>query len=1352
MSHHFDLVITADDANRAADFRLLDEHGVQIAFKQTDFTSIGVGRQQGLFDLRNFLRNYVEAGLESAAMAEIGVCIAEEVLGDEIFSKLWPPQSQRTLRVQLPGAADENNHLAAALARVPWEIARPSADQPTLGQRNLLVRVVHDMQAPASQPLQLAEGEALRVLFVFAEARGSQPLSARQERLELQQMFEREVYPHRRVVAHFLSHGVTRDRLESQIRDHGGYHVVHWSGHGHLNMLELARPGGESDHLSGEQLLELFTKAGGFLPKLVFLSACHSGGIASVKDWNDFIAVAKGQEPAPQKSNTREAAAHEPATHQPATRKFDLSEQPGFTGTAHALLRGGVPSVVAMRYAVSDDYARELSVEFYRALLAHPQPKNAAAALTLARQALLNGKQHDQSRLAICDHATPLLYGDAQTQLVPGQGRSTALDQRERRLHRITELTTANHEHFVGRTWELAGLGADFIGNSRSSDVKPLAVITGLGGMGKTALVAEALALWERQFDWLALYQAKPNALGFDAMLRDIDLKLRGELGRYHQHLQAHPADAIHRESSNEFGGVERLERLTRNLVRALKAEPILLVIDNFETNLKPAADGQAAAHCQDPAWDECLALLARELVGSPSRVLITCRRPLAVLDDGAAHTVQLGPLPAPEAALFLRANPALSRMLFADDASESALAQRLLKASRFHPLLMDRLARLAGDATLRRQLLQALDALEHSKAFGKLPALFATTPGDAGELDYLYDALATSLDQLIREACVDARRVLWLIAVANEPVTLDLLRDVWKREEDTEQAQLRQMKELLDKLPQLPPELQVELIKAMPEGLPAVLDALPLEPPVAGPELAPLLHHLISVGLATELRSEPGDNNPDLTCHELVRERIRDWMAQQPNDRGDWTENMIRLAYAERLETAFKAMLHQDMSLALQAGSRALVYCVQAEAWDSLRGFASSVVTGATDPRSLEELIPHLQAAAEAAPEGRTRLTCLYNLATALNLSGHADASLPFFERIASIASTAAEVGGDGAVLAWTDLAVVSGGWAVACLGTGDLDRARLLHLQAATASKKADRPAIYIVGSELEALRIEILQGRATKAWPQIQARLAQIEGWWRRQRGGEKVPEAPHVEYLARAYIGALSIANDQHRALNDWNSALRCTDTLLDVKRELQRSPEDIAGSRMNRAVELIELQRFAEARSELDGCLQIFQSDPFRTAKTLASLAALFDSQGDAAQAINQQRRALALFERLPNPVDRAGSHINLASFFASNGAAPSLVESSRHQLAALAYCLVAKLGGKLEALFHNYAVDFQLARDVGTEPEITRLADLLADPAFHPLDLWLRQRQANLDELQAAIDQFLDHIRKASLE
>src|SRR5262249_46977132 len=419
-----------------------------------------------------------------------------------------------------------------------------------------------------------------------------------------------------------------------------------------------------------------------------FLSACHSGDILRVKDWNDFLAVARGQSP-----DTKQGPPAE-------TKDIPLDRPAGYTGTAHALLQGGVPSVVAMRYEVGDDYARDLGVAFSRALLAYAQPQDAAAALTTARQALLDPKKHADARYDVCDHATPVLYGAEQPGLTLPKGRSPGLEPRNPRLHPIAELTTAGHQHFVGRTWELAGLGAEFIGSRAGAEVKPVAVIAGLGGMGKTALTAEALALWESRFEWVLLYQAKPNALGFEATLRDIHLKLTGELGRYHEHVKARPADAIHRAADAAFTGPERLERLARNLVRALRDEPILLVLDNFETNLKPQAEPGTGAEllwsCQDPVWDRCLIQLATELVGTPSRLLITCRRPLAALAGTACHRVLLGPLPAGEAALYLREHAGLSHMVFSGDAAERDLAMRLLQASRFHPLLMDRLARLA--------------------------------------------------------------------------------------------------------------------------------------------------------------------------------------------------------------------------------------------------------------------------------------------------------------------------------------------------------------------------------------------------------------------------------------------------------------------------------------------------------------------------------------------------------------------------------------------------------------------------------------------------------------------------------
>ncbi|MEO1400160.1 MAG: CHAT domain-containing protein [Cyanobacteria bacterium J06635_1] len=1347
MPAHFDLIVTADSPTFTAEFRLLDGHGSQLAYHPADFNNIAASRLRGLFDLRNYLRTYVDPGQESASMAEIGVCIAAEVLGEDIFNLLWQSQAQRTLRIQLPGATEADNLLAAALSRVPWEIGRLAPAQETLADRNLLVRVVHDRAAPATQALALAPDESVRVLFVFAEARGARPLAARRERRALLDLFEQKIYPQRRVVVHFLSHGVTRERLEAQIEENGGYHIVHWSGHGHLNQLELAKPGGERDRISGQDLLQLFADAGGFIPQLFFLSACYSGDILRVKDWDDFLAVAQGKEPDTKDSDTQNSK-----NTSEGTKDIALDDSQGYTGTAHALLQGGVPTVVAMRYAVSDEYARELSLAFYDALLAHRRPKRAAAALTLARRKLqVQIDQGNGARYKACDPATPVLYGEEQHQVKLPQGRSPGLETRDPRLHRIAELTLAAHPYFVGRTWELAGLGADFIGASYGAAIKPVAVITGLGGMGKTALLAEALDLWETRFDWVLLYQAKPNALTFDTTLQDIHLKLYGELGRYHDHVKAHPADAIYRRPDETFTGPDRQARLIRNLMRALRDKAILLVIDNFETNLKPRAEaggGDPVWACQDPAWDRCLQALATELTGTRSRVLITCRWPLAALADTPTHQVLLGPLTAAEAALYLRGHDGLSRMFLGGDPAEKALAQRLLLASRFHPLLMDRLTRLAtGGPDLRPQLMEALDALEKNQDASQLPNLFAIQPGDSKELSYLNDALATSLDQLILGAGPDARRLLWMVAIANDLVALRLLRSVWLGE-TPEQLQLRQIKQLLENFSELPPELQAKL-EAMPPELRAQVDALPTEP--LHPEPTPLLRHLVNVGLVTQERTGPEETNPDLTCHALVRERIYAWMQTHPQDRGDLTENDIRIAYADWLQGVYVNFQYQNMTHALEAGSCALVYYVQAKAYNRLGVFASRLVTSMTDPQQLDRLLPHLKKAAESAPEGKPRWSCLTYLADVLSQGGRPDASLTFYEQAATQARAAAEAGGVNERQAWLDLGWITGNWAFALVDVGDLDSARQRRLESAEVNRKAGRSEVDVIGSELEVLRIDIMQGQAAAALPQVEVHLAKIDTWWQAHRAGQSVPQAPDLEYLARAFITALDIAKDADRAQKDWASALRRSDAILTIEQALERPAEAMAQTRMNRAVALGRLHRFAEAQTELETCLQVFQNDRTRKARVLSSLAGLFNEQGDVAQAIIQERRALAICEQLPDPGDRAISHQNLAIYLSRSGNLSMIAESARHRLADLIYCLVSGLSQSLQTSFSNYVIIFRRARAAGQSLTVPRVTELLVDPAFHPLATWLKQRQVKPDELQAAVDQLLDQARQAAL-
>lgn len=44
----------------------------------------------------------------------------------------------------------------------------------------------------------------------------------------------------------------------------------------------------------------------------------------------------------------------------------------------------------------------------------------------------------------------------------------------------------------------------------------------------------------------------------------------------------------------------------------------------------------------------------------------------------------------------------------------------------------------------------------------------------------------------------------------------------------------------------------------------------------------------------------------------------------------------------------------------------------------------------------------------------------------------------------------------------------------------SGDLDTAHQRHIESSEAHKKASHPAIYVIGRELEAFRIDIKQGK--------------------------------------------------------------------------------------------------------------------------------------------------------------------------------------------------------------------------------------------------------------------------------
>lgn len=1266
----FTLHVGTDPDAGVVRLRLTDEHGRQLGSNQVRLAEHKAALWQGLFDTRAFVRTYANSivftdrpATAAELLDQIGVFLGEKVLGSEILTALYKGIHHRSLRVHQPDASKDR--LAAAFARVPWEIARPAAGQAALFQRNLVVRMETAPEAaPAWAPPPPAPDETLRVLLVFAEAPGSRPLAMRLEREQLLDLFYDEVMPARQVSVDVLCHGVTREALREKVRTASGYHVVHWSGHGHHNLLELQGADGRPEVLSGDDLVALFAEAGGFIPQLVFLSACLSGTLINVRDWSSLESALREGEAGARK------AGPEPERIEPL-----LAEQPGYTGTALALLGAGVPQVVAMRYEVGDAYARDLAGLFYRRLFADTQPKSPASALSNARGELLSLQAADHDPV---DHATPLLFGGPAGPLPAAKGRSAALD---RRRPQPQPLLPDSRE--LDRPAELVGRGdpASQLRRCLEEGRPAVALVQGLAGLGKTALAAEAIHLWHRRFDGVFAFQSKPLPLGLDDVLRRLDERLALHSRAYRERCEDNPHAQVWLPPGQPLSGAARWQTMRDNLLEALRRERLLLVLDNFETHLEKVA-GPDGYVCTDPEWDRLLRHLAENLPGTGSRLLVTSRHRLAALSAPERVVwLQLGPLPMAEAMLFLQGNKALYQLAFGDRAGRK-LALRLLEVSRGHPLILTKLSVLAGD---RAALAQALDELA-AKGLDRLPDVFAPHLSEA-EREYLEDVAVGAVDLLIHRASPDARRLLWVVTRAAEPVPKVLIESVWSEDDD------------------------------------------------AAPPAGPLLAELTGAGLLSV--EETGAYG----FHELVRERIADWMEICAGEKGGWTEEQTWIAYGARYAAVFEALWmaggEGSRERAVEAGRRGISYLLRARAFDRLGSFASEVVTSTRDPRLLHRVIAELEGAVEQVPAGEARWSLRTYLADALRQGGRPEAALPFYEQAVAEAEEAEH---------WSHVGSICQNWANALRTVGRLDDAKATYLRSAEAEVIAGSPRVDALASEIEALRIDVMQGGAEQALPEIESRLQEVRAWWRRHRAGEPVPEAPDPAFLARVLTGGLDVAHQANQALERWEACLGALTEIEETQRALGEGEHELARNRFNRYASLLRLGRLEEAQPLLESCLAVFRGagDLQREARTLSGLADLWDRRGDPEQAAGLERQALAARNRLSDPVDRSISHGNLANYLRHLGAAE---EAARHRLAAIVYDLVMGHGQFLATDLRNLAINMRRAAATGERYEVPRLDELLARSEFEPLRRTLTEWNVGFDGLQAAIDEIVEGVR-----
>jgi hypothetical protein len=246
---------------------------------------------------------------------------------------------------------------APTLAALPWEAMYDEAAGAYVCRQDQLLRHIGvasmSVPLPVRPPLRI-----LRILGIISSPRGLPALDVDKEKDHLVRALERPV-SQGTVELHWAS-AATWAELHGMLFG-GPWHVVHFIGHGDFDpahdegFLVLADDDGRARRVAAHRMVDLL-RQGNPMPRLVVLNSC-AGAQASSSDL--------------------------------------------FSGTAAALVRGGVSAVAAMQYEISDNAAIAFARGFYTAI-AHG--RGIDEALSSGRVAILGTSDHTLEWL------TPVLY------------------------------------------------------------------------------------------------------------------------------------------------------------------------------------------------------------------------------------------------------------------------------------------------------------------------------------------------------------------------------------------------------------------------------------------------------------------------------------------------------------------------------------------------------------------------------------------------------------------------------------------------------------------------------------------------------------------------------------------------------------------------------------------------------------------------------------------------------------------------------------------------------------------------------------------------------------------------------
>ncbi|ARV58625.1 hypothetical protein BZZ01_08235 [Nostocales cyanobacterium HT-58-2] len=355
------------------------------------------------------------------------------------------------------------------------------------------------------------------------------------------------------------------DHLNSKLKD--PFDVLHLTGHGTIKdstpYFIAEKETGEADYVSASQIIPPGLK--GYQPKLVFLSACHTG---------------------------------------------QASNSGSVPSMAEELLKSGVEAVLGWGYTVSDEGATKAVQALYEALL---KGKEVTHALALTYLALIEEEnKKNKENKARAWHLLRLYTAHS----LPGN-LVTLSNRRPARPPSVAtefldldtkQIKIATRESFVGRRRQLQKCLCSLLGGNEVEGNKVAILIHGMGGLGKSSLAArlcDRLANFER-----VVWQGRVDEPKLVKKLSEIKVvrnnqKLLTELTEDNKELR-YRLESVFDDLSNNG------------------EKNFLLVLDDFEENLEPCDDGYAP---KQYALDILNAIFWAIKKSNPSYgIIITCR------------------------------------------------------------------------------------------------------------------------------------------------------------------------------------------------------------------------------------------------------------------------------------------------------------------------------------------------------------------------------------------------------------------------------------------------------------------------------------------------------------------------------------------------------------------------------------------------------------------------------------------------------------------------------------------------------------------------------------------------------